>query len=102
MNLLIIGYGKMGKSIETIAKERGHNIAGIVDVDNQSFLEDIDPSTVDVAIEFSQPDSAFENIRTCLERGIGSNRGLALRLEILVKRLDDQEFDPLEVIVFAS
>jgi 4-hydroxy-tetrahydrodipicolinate reductase len=70
MNLLIIGYGKMGKSIETIAKERGHNIAGIIDVDNQSFLKDIDPSAVDVAIEFSQPDSAFENIRTCLERGI--------------------------------
>ncbi len=36
MNLLIIGYGKMGKSIEAIAKERGHNIAGIVDIDNHS------------------------------------------------------------------
>jgi 4-hydroxy-tetrahydrodipicolinate reductase len=70
MNLLIIGYGKMGNSIETIAKERGHHIAGIIDVDNQAFLKDIDPSKVDVAIEFSQPDAAFENIRTCLHRGI--------------------------------
>jgi 4-hydroxy-tetrahydrodipicolinate reductase len=70
MNLLIIGYGKMGKSIEIIAKERGHNVTGIIDVDNQSSLNDIDPSTVDVAIEFSQPDAAYENIRLCLEGGI--------------------------------
>jgi len=70
MNLLIIGYGKMGKSIEIIAKERGHNIVGIIDVDNQVSLNDIDPSTVDVAIEFSQPDVAYENIRLCLEGGI--------------------------------
>jgi 4-hydroxy-tetrahydrodipicolinate reductase len=70
MNLLIIGYGKMGKSIEAIAKEKGHNIAGIIDVHNQAFLNDIDPFIVDVAIEFSQPDAAFENIRICLQRGI--------------------------------
>ena len=70
MNLLIIGYGKMGKSIEIIAKERGHNIVGIIDVDDQVSLNDIDPSTVDVAIEFSQPDAAYENIRLCLEGGI--------------------------------
>ncbi len=70
MNLLIIGYGKMGKSIESIAKERGHNIAGIIDVDNEDLLHEIDPSKVDVAIEFSQPDAAFENIRTCLQRSI--------------------------------
>ncbi len=70
MNLLIIGYGKMGKSIESIAIERGHNIAGIVDIDNQNLLHEIDPSKVEVAIEFSQPDAAFENISTCLQRGI--------------------------------
>lgn len=70
MNLLIIGYGKMGKSIEAIAKERGHHIAGIIDIDNQSYLQEIDPSKVDVAIEFSQPNAAYENIRLCLERGI--------------------------------
>ena len=60
----------MGKSIEAIAKERGHRIAGIIDVDNQAYLNDIDPATVDVAIEFSQPDAAFDNIMTCLQRGI--------------------------------
>ena len=75
MNLLIIGYGKMGKSIEAIAKERGNNIAGIIDVDNQALLKDIDPSTVDAAIEFSQPDVAFDNIMTCLQRGIKTLSG---------------------------
>lgn len=70
MNLLIIGYGKMGKSIETIAKERGHHVAGIIDIDNQTSIKEIDPLSIDVAIEFSQPDAAFENIRLCLENGI--------------------------------
>lgn len=70
MNLLIIGYGKMGRSIEAIAKERGHNISGIIDIHNQSALKDINSSQIDVAIEFSQPDAAYENIRFCLETGI--------------------------------
>jgi 4-hydroxy-tetrahydrodipicolinate reductase len=70
MNILIIGYGKMGKSIEEIAKERGHHIAGIIDIDNYNALNEIDPVNIDVAIEFSQPDAAFENIHYCLESGI--------------------------------
>lgn len=70
MNILIIGYGKMGKSIEAIAKERGHAIASIIDVHNKSTLKDISPAEVDVAIEFSQPEAAFENLRTCLKAGI--------------------------------
>jgi 4-hydroxy-tetrahydrodipicolinate reductase len=70
MNILIIGYGKMGKSIELIAKERGHHITAIVDVHNHVSLKDIDPRHVDAAIEFSQPDAAFDNIRNCLDAGI--------------------------------
>lgn len=70
MKILIIGYGKMGKSIEAIARERGHQIAGTIDLDNYSSLKDTDPAIVDVAIEFSQPDAAFENIKCCLEKGI--------------------------------
>ena len=70
MKILIIGYGKMGKSIEAIARDRGHQIAGTIDLDNYSSLKDTDPATVDVAIEFSQPDAAFENIKCCLEKGI--------------------------------
>lgn len=70
MNILIIGYGKMGKSIEAIARDRGHGITAIIDIDNHSTLKDIGPDKADVAIEFSQPEAAFENLKTCLESGI--------------------------------
>jgi len=70
MNILIIGYGKMGKSIELTASERGHHIIGVIDIENHSSMYDIDPANIDVAIEFSQPDAAYENIQYCLEAGI--------------------------------
>ncbi|ANQ47485.1 4-hydroxy-tetrahydrodipicolinate reductase [Flammeovirga yaeyamensis] len=70
MNFLLIGYGKMGKTIEGILKERGHNIVNIIDLNNREDLINIDPSTVDVAIEFTQPSSAYDNIKVCLDKGI--------------------------------
>lgn len=70
MNILLIGYGKMGKTIEEIARERDHRIVERIDINNASVLEELDPDGVDVAIEFSQPEAAFGNIRKCLERRI--------------------------------
>ena len=70
MNILILGYGKMGKTIEKIAVNRDHRITGTIDLHNQELLRDIDPHTCDVAIEFSQPDAAYNNILTCLQKGI--------------------------------
>jgi 4-hydroxy-tetrahydrodipicolinate reductase len=67
MNLLLVGYGKMGKIVEQTALRRGHTIAGRIDVDNNNEL---DRATADVAIEFSHPDAAFDNVRRCIERGI--------------------------------
>ena len=67
MNIILLGYGKMGKTIERIARERGHQIAARIDIDNQHEFETIKG---DVAIEFSHPDSAFENVRKTLERNI--------------------------------
>ena len=67
MNILIIGYGKMGKTIERIALDRGHSIAGKIDIDNAS---DLDTVEADVAIEFSHPDAAYHNVKRCLERDI--------------------------------
>ncbi len=67
MNILLIGYGKMGKTIERIATQRGHRIAGRIDIDNP---QDLDTAVADVAIEFSHPDAAYQNVRKCLERGI--------------------------------
>jgi 4-hydroxy-tetrahydrodipicolinate reductase len=66
MNIALIGYGKMGHEIETIAKERGHSITLIIDRDNQKDLTHTNLNAVDVAIEFSTPETAFENIKTCL------------------------------------
>lgn len=67
MNILLVGYGKMGKTIERIALERGHRIAGKIDVDN---VHELDTVQADVAIEFSHPDAAYNNVRKCILRKI--------------------------------
>ena len=66
MNVALFGYGKMGRLIEQVAIRRNHNIAAIKDVDTP----EIDLSNIDVGIDFSTPEAAFENITTCLENGI--------------------------------
>ncbi|MDN5214058.1 4-hydroxy-tetrahydrodipicolinate reductase [Fulvivirgaceae bacterium BMA12] len=70
MRILLLGYGKMGKTIESIALERGHTIDFIVDKDDHQLFDRISGQNVDVAIEFSQPDAALENILKCFDRGI--------------------------------
>lgn len=67
MKLAIIGYGKMGREIATIARERGHSIDLIIDEENASDLNSENLSRIDAAIEFSSPDAAFNNILTCLK-----------------------------------
>jgi len=67
MKILLVGYGKMGKIIERVALERGHTIAGRIDIDNQNEIATAD---ADVAIEFSRPEAAFNNVKRVLERGI--------------------------------
>jgi 4-hydroxy-tetrahydrodipicolinate reductase len=66
MKILLLGYGKMGKAIEKIAVERGHEIVGRIDESNRHTI----PTNADVAIEFSQPEGAYENVRFCLENNI--------------------------------
>lgn len=75
MNIAIVGYGKMGKAIESIATSRGHQISHIIDQDNQDDLKKILPANTDVAIEFSQPSSAFENIRKLVSNGVTTLAG---------------------------
>ncbi|MBI9069551.1 MAG: 4-hydroxy-tetrahydrodipicolinate reductase [Salinivirgaceae bacterium] len=70
MNIAIIGYGQMGKEIEKIAKERGHTISLIIDKSNESELDSISKLMVDVAIEFSRPESAYINYKKCFSAGI--------------------------------
>lgn len=83
MNIILLGYGKMGKTIERIALERGHTISARIDVDNQHEFETIKG---DVAIEFSHPDAAFENVKRTLLKGIpvvcGTTGWLSRKAEI--------------------
>lgn len=66
MNIALLGYGKMGKVIEAIALERGHNIVLKVDADTTEFKL----NNIDVAIDFSVPTAAVSNISKCLNKGI--------------------------------
>lgn len=70
MKIALIGYGKMGKAIETIALEKGHQIVLKIDINNASDFNQENISKADVAIEFTGPHSAFENVMKCLELGI--------------------------------
>lgn len=76
----------MGKTIEQIALDRGHEIAGRIDVNNRADLDTLSKSDVDVAIEFSSPEAAVDNIRECLKRGwpvvCGTTGWLEHRVEI--------------------
>ena len=70
MKIALIGYGKMGKAIEEIAIEHGHEIVLRVGIENleDNTIEKI--RLADVAIEFTGPESAFENIKRCMDAGV--------------------------------
>jgi 4-hydroxy-tetrahydrodipicolinate reductase len=70
MNIALIGYGKMGKAIEAIALERGHCIVLTIDMHNAADLTAANLAKADVAIEFTSPHSAFDNVVKCLEAGV--------------------------------
>ena len=70
MRIVLLGYGKMGKAIEETALGRNHKIAGKIDIDNRDELNQINRETADVAIEFSQPIAAYENIGWALDQQI--------------------------------
>lgn len=86
MNILILGYGKMGKIIGEIAESRGHTIVAKINIDNRDELERLGNSKIDVAIEFSQPEAAVENITWAMDRGIpvvsGTTGWLSRKTEI--------------------
>lgn len=66
MKIALSGYGKMGKTIEKIATERGHEVVLRIDGD----IENHDLTIADVAIDFSVPDAAFKNITTCFKNNL--------------------------------
>lgn len=66
MNIALLGYGRMGQTIEKIAIKRGHNIVLKVDKGDTNY----DITKADVAIDFSIPDVAFGNITNCLKNNV--------------------------------
>lgn len=68
MNILLIGYGKMGKIVKKIAQERNHNIA--YTIDNEKDWKGLDETKIDVAIDFSTPYIVVDNIVECFNRHI--------------------------------
>ncbi|MCM1300873.1 MAG: 4-hydroxy-tetrahydrodipicolinate reductase [Alistipes senegalensis] len=69
MKTAIIGYGKMGREIEKILAERGHETVLVIDAENIADLDARHLSEVDVALEFTTPTTAYDNIRTCIACG---------------------------------
>src|SRR5688500_33073 len=70
MRIAIIGYGKMGKMIEEIALQRGHQIVLKIHIGNTEDFTAENMSSADVAIEFTGPDSAYGNVKKCIDLGV--------------------------------
>ena len=70
MKIALIGYGKMGKEIEKIARERGHEIVSIIDINNYDDIKGEAFASADVAIEFTAPSVAFGNCLAAMEAGV--------------------------------
>lgn len=70
MNIALVGYGRMGHEIETIAVKRNHVLKLIIDINNESDLNAKNLAGIDVAIEFTSPEAAYKNITKCLEKRI--------------------------------
>lgn len=67
MRIALIGYGKMGKAIEEVALQRGHEIVIKIDQPNLDEFTKENLKKADVAIEFTSPHTAYENVKNCIE-----------------------------------
>lgn len=70
MKIALIGYGKMGKMIEQIARSRGHEIVSIIDINNQDDFQSEAFASADVAIEFTSPTAAYGNYLKAFKAGV--------------------------------
>ncbi len=93
MKLALIGYGKMGKAIEEVAQHRGHEIVIKIDQPNLQDFTKENLSKADVAIEFTGPHSAFENVKKCFEFDVPvvcGSTGWTDKLEEIKKNCSDK------------
>ncbi|MEM8939098.1 MAG: 4-hydroxy-tetrahydrodipicolinate reductase [Bacteroidota bacterium] len=87
MRIALIGYGKMGKAIEQVAICEGHEI--IYKIDKEDSIYSIKSDKIDVAIEFTQPSAAFDNLYFCLDNHIPVISGTTgwLSKKVLIENL---------------
>lgn len=93
MNAAIIGYGKMGREIEKILLERGHRIGAVVDADDPQGICAERLRGIDVALEFTAPDAAYDNLRRCIDAGVAvvsGTTGWTERLGELRRRCEER------------
>ncbi|MGM9798151.1 MAG: 4-hydroxy-tetrahydrodipicolinate reductase [Parabacteroides sp.] len=93
MKIALIGYGKMGKTIEQIALQRGHQIVSIIDINNTADFDSEAFRSADVAIEFTTPATALGNYMRCFAANVPVVSGTTGWLEHLdeVKAKCEQE-----------
>ncbi|MDR2913216.1 MAG: 4-hydroxy-tetrahydrodipicolinate reductase [Tannerella sp.] len=94
MKIALIGYGKMGHIIEQIAIQRGHTIVSTIDINSAEGFNSADFHSADVAIEFTTPDTAFENYQQCFAAGIpvvSGTTGWTERLGEIKKQCENGE-----------
>lgn len=70
MKIALIGYGKMGRMIEEIARQRGHEIVSIIDINNREDFQSEAFRSADVAIEFTAPQAAWQNVQQAWAQGV--------------------------------
>ena len=70
MRIALIGYGKMGRMIEQIARQRQHDIVSIIDIDNLQDFDSPEFASADVAIEFTAPQAAYGNYLKAWAKGV--------------------------------
>lgn len=70
MKIALIGYGKMGREIERIARDRGHEIVATIDMNEEEKFHSDEFKSADVAIEFTSPASAFQNYMHAFQAGV--------------------------------
>lgn len=86
MRIAIIGYGKMGHMIEEVAVQRGHEIVLKINIENTEDFTKENCSKADVAIEFTGPSTAYENVKKCIDFGlpvVSGSTGWNDKLEIV-------------------
>ncbi len=70
MKIALIGYGKMGMAIEDIALQKGHEVVLKINIENTEDLTMENLRKADVAIEFTGPESAYDNLVKCMDAGV--------------------------------